>query len=167
MFVYVTMNFLPFYDLLWADKTVAAVNSLCSVHLAVTASFPLILFPPLTLPLHDSLSLSRSLSLCPSWPLLWPINRPVGGDGGPLREMEHFGWFPEKGNDRPRQYPVLHLLRTPSALLTRLEANTRRTWTVSAQVIQLMSRWMVWDVLITRPKLLSTSSISLTMLVKS
>ncbi|KAM6988308.1 beta-galactosidase-1-like protein 2 [Tautogolabrus adspersus] len=24
-------------------------------------------------------------------PCLWPINRPVGGDGGPLRETEHFG----------------------------------------------------------------------------
>lgn len=71
---------------------------------------------------------SLSLSLFrPSGPLLLPINRPVGGDGGPLRETEHFGWFPEKGNDRPRQYPTLHLLQAPSALLTRLEANTQRT----------------------------------------
>lgn len=96
-------------------------------------------------------STSPFLPHSPSGPLLWPINRSVGGDGEPQRETEHFGWFPEKGNDRPRQYPALHLLRTPSALLTRLEANTQRTQTVSSQVIQLMSRWMAWDVLITWP----------------
>lgn len=115
-----------------ADYTVVAVNSML---LAVTFSFLLILFSPAP----------------PQGPLLWSINRPVGGDRGPPRETEHFGWFPEKGNDRPRQYSALHLLRTPSALLTRLEANTRRTQTMSAQVIQLMSRWMAWDVLITCP----------------
>lgn len=79
------------------------------------------------LPLHLFLSPSATLSLSPLGPLLRPINRRVGGDGGPLRETEHFGWFPEKGNDRPRQYPPLHLLQTLSALLTRLEANTQRT----------------------------------------
>ena len=87
-------------------------------------SFSISASPPAPLPL--SLSLSLSLSR-PSGPLPLPINRPVGGDGGPLRETEHFGWFPEKGNDRPRQYLTLHLLQAPSALLTRLEANTQRT----------------------------------------
>lgn len=109
------------FTMVSANYTVVAVNSLLSVCLAVTFSFSLILFLSLPLPLRLSCSLS------PSGPLLWPINRPVGGDGGPLRETEHFAWFPEKGNDRPRQYPALHLLQTPSALLTRLEANTQRT----------------------------------------
>lgn len=67
-----------------ANYTVVAVNSLLSVCLAVTLSFSLILF--LSLPL----SLSASLALSPSGLLLWSINRPVGGDGGPLRETEHF-----------------------------------------------------------------------------
>lgn len=35
---------------------------------------------------------------------------------------KHFGRFPEKGNDRSRQYEALHLLRTLSAPLTRPEA---------------------------------------------
>lgn len=131
------------FIMLSANYTVVAVNSLLSVYLAVAFSFSFVLFL--------SVSSPHSRSLSPSGPLLWPINRPAGGDGGPLRETEHFSWFPEKGNDRPRQYPVLHLLRTPSVLLTRFEANTQRTSTVSAQVIQLMSRWMGWDVLITCP----------------
>lgn len=68
-----------------ADYTVVAVISLLSVYLAVTFSFSLILF------LSPSLPHNLSLSPPPSGPLLWPINRPVGGDGGFLRETEHFG----------------------------------------------------------------------------
>ena len=58
-------------------------STLLSVYLAVTFSFSGVIFPFPSLPLH--------LSLAPSGPLLWPINRSVGGDGGPLRETEHFG----------------------------------------------------------------------------
>lgn len=103
------------FTMVSANHTAVAVSSLLSVRLAVIIS-SLILSP----------SFPFCLSLTPPGPLFKPINRTVGGDGGALRETEHFSWFPEKGNDRPRQYWVLYLLRILSALLTRLEAEAQK-----------------------------------------
>lgn len=60
----------------------------------------------------------------------------------PLWPTKHFGCFPEKGNDRPRQYEALHLLQSLAAPLTRPEADKQQAKSMSAQLIQLMTGWL-------------------------
>lgn len=96
-------------------------------------------------PATFSLSLSLFIHIAlPVVILAYKMN--AGSDRVPLWPIKHFGWFPEKGNDRHRQYEALHLLQTLSAPLTRPEADKQQAESMSSQVIQLMTGWMMWDV---------------------